>query len=221
MNRPLRWLLDLMYPPKCMFCGRLLESSEKTVCGHCWETLPEWDGPAPKVPYFEQCAAPFFYVPPIRDALLKFKFRGMRHYSVQLARWMAVSVRDKLAETYDLISWVPCSKRRRRQRGFDQAELLARALAEEVGVPAVRTLEKTRNNQAQSRTASAAQRRGNVAGVYRAYNPAQFAGKRILLVDDIITTGATLSECGKTLLLAGSGQLVCAAVAVTAHEENK
>lgn len=221
MHAALRWLLDTVYPPKCMLCGRLLESSKQSCCGRCWETLPEWEGPPPKVPYFERCAAPFFYAPPIRDALLKFKFQGMRHYSAQLAQWLAVSVRDKLAGTYDLISWVPCGRGRRRRRGFDQAELLAKALAEALHVPAVRTLEKIRNNQAQSRTGSAAQRRANVAGVYKAYKPAQFSGKRILLVDDIITTGATLSECGKTLLLAGSGPLVCAAVAVTAHEENK
>lgn len=221
MNAALRWVLDLFYPPKCMLCGRIMESSERALCGRCGMELPEYEGAARKLPYFERCAAPFFYEPPIREAILRFKFRGMRAYADQFAQWMAVSVRDKLPGTYDLISWVPCSRRRRQKRGFDQAELLAKALARVLGMEAVRTLEKIRNNQAQSSTAGAAQRRANVVGVYRAYRPERFSGKRVLLVDDIITTGSTLSECGKVLRLAGSGDLVCAAIAVTRHDENK
>lgn len=221
MNGVLRWMLDLLYPPKCMLCGRLMDSSEQPLCGRCHEALPEYEGAERKLPYFERCAAPFFYEPPIREAILRFKFRGMEAYAAQFARWMAVSVRDKLAGTYDLISWVPCSKRRRRKRGFDQAELLAKALAKELNAEAACTLVKIRNNQAQSRTAGAAQRRSNVLGVYRAYAPERFAGRRILLVDDIITTGSTLSECGKTLRLAGSGDLVCAAIAVTRQQSDK
>lgn len=221
MNAALRWLLDLLYPPKCMLCGRLLESAVQPLCGRCGEDLPEYEGAARRVPYFERCAAPFFYEPPIREAILRFKFRGMESYADQFAQWMAVSVRDKLEGTYDLISWVPCSRRRRRKRGFDQAELLAKALAKELNVEAACTLKKIRNNQAQSRTVGAAQRRANVMGVYRACAPECIAGRRILLVDDIITTGSTLSECGKTLRLAGSGDLVCAAIAVTRQDHEK
>lgn len=221
MNPAVRWVLDLFYPPKCMLCGRLLDSSAETLCGRCGFDLPEYEGAPPQVTFFDRCAAPFFYEGPIRDAVLRFKFQGREAYARQFGKWMAVSVRDKLAGTYDLISWVPCGRRRRRKRGFDQAELLAKALAKELGTEAVRTLEKPKDNKAQSRTVGAAQRRANVAGVYRAYRPERFSGKRVLLVDDVLTTGATLSECGKTLKLAGSGALVCAVLAVTRLDRDK
>ena len=129
MNRAIRGLLDLLYPPKCMLCGRILETAGETVCIRCGTALPECEGTPDHVQYFERCAAPFFYEPPIQDALLRFKFQRRRGYAEQFGRWMAASVRDKLAGTYDLVSWVPCGRRRKRKRGYDQSELLARALA--------------------------------------------------------------------------------------------
>lgn len=218
MSGLIRYVLDLLYPPRCMLCSRFVESSDETVCRRCVDVLPEYDGALRSVPYFEKTVAPFFYEEPIRGAVLRFKFYGMRTYAGQFATWMAVWVRDKLEGKYDLISWVPCSRRRRWSRGFDQAELLAKALAEELGVEAVATLKKIKHNPKQSQIGSADRRRANVLGVYRAINPKLWIGKRILLVDDVLTTGATLSECGKVLRMAGSGDLVCAVIAATRLE---
>jgi len=215
MNAYLDWLLDLLYPPKCMLCSRLLEDGHASVCGRCHGDLPEYDGALRRVAYFEKVVAPFYYEEPIRDAILRFKFRGMRNYAGQFAKWMAVWVRDKLDGEYDLISWVPCSRLRRWSRGFDQAELLAAALAAELNCTVLPVLRKNKHNPRQSRTKNAAARRANVLGVYQVLDPARIAGKRILLVDDVLTTGATLSECGKVLRLAGSGDLVCAVIAAT------
>ena len=221
MNPLIGYLLDLLYPPKCMLCGRLLESAGQVLCGRCGHQLPEFDGSLRKVPYFEKTVAPFLYEPPIREAILRFKFHGMQAYAGQFAGWMAVWVRDRLEGEYDLISWVPCSRRRRWTRGFDQAELLARALARELDTEAVCTLKKIKHNPKQSQTADAAKRRANVLGVYRAIEPERFSGKRILLVDDVLTTGATLSECGKVLRMAGSGDLVCAVIAAARLERKE
>jgi len=219
MNSVYRWLLDLLYPPRCVLCHRMMDSSAQSLCGHCLEELPEYDGPLRKVPHFEKAVAPFFYDEPIRSSVLRFKFRGMQTYASQYAKWMAVWVRDKLEGEYDLISWVPCSARRRWTRGFDQAELLAKALAEELGTTAVQTLKKIRHNPKQSGLDDAARRRANVLGVYQPFRPERYAGKRILLVDDVLTTGATLSECGKVLRIAGSGDLVCAVMAAARRDK--
>lgn len=220
MKALLNWGLDLLYPPKCMLCGKLLENEQTNLCTRCVQKLPEYDGPLRKVPFFEKTVAPFDYEEPIRNAILRFKFHGQAQYARQFAKWMAVWVRDQLEGTYDLISWVPCSSLRRWNRGFDQAELLAKALAEELNQNAVRTLRKRKNNPKQSHQRDAAARRANVLGVYEPVHPEHYAGKRILLVDDVLTTGATLSECGKVLRLAGSGDLVCAVIAA-AGRENK
>lgn len=215
MNPVLRWVLDLIYPPRCMLCHKLLESSDTLLCSRCGYDLPEYDGPLPKVQYYEKSVAPFFYEEEIRDAILRFKFHGMQDYARQFAAWMAVWVGDHLEGEYDLISWVPCSSRRRWTRGFDQAELLARELSSVLQVPVVCTLKKVKNNPKQSTLPDASRRRANVLGVYGAVNRETWTGKRILVVDDVLTTGSTLSECGKVLRMAGSGELVCAVIAAS------
>ena len=219
MSRIVDLVLDLLFPPKCMLCGEILESSREKLCRECtYAELPEFTYVPPKVPYFERCVPVFLYEPPIQDAILRYKFHGMRSYDRQFAHWMSVIVRDKLAGKYDLISWVPCSALRRWSRGYDQAELLAKALAEELVVQAACTLRKVRHNRKQSQTVGTAQRKANVLRAYRPWKPEQFRGKRILLIDDVLTTGATMSECGKTLRLAGAGELVCAALAAVHRE---
>lgn len=222
MNVFLELILDLLFPPKCMLCGKLLQTEEQTLCRECAHgELPEFEGKPRDVRFFEECVSPFYYEGNIRDAILRLKFHGMQSYAEQFAKWMAEPVKEKLAGMYDYISWVPCSRLRVWTRGFDQAKLLALALAKELDVEAVCTLRKIRHNRKQSRTVSAAMRRANVLGAYRATNPDWLRNKRILLIDDVLTTGATMSECGKTLRLAGSGDLVCAVIAAANKEIDK
>ncbi len=221
MNEWGRTLLDLLFPPKCMFCGRIMESSLVPYCDDCLlSELPEAEDPMPEVQFFETCAAVFRYQEPVIGAVIRFKFQGLTSYAAAFGSWMAASVRDRLDGRYDLISWVPCSRRRIWSRGYDQARLLAEAVGRELGMEPVQTLRKIRHNSKQSRTADPAKRRANVLGVYEAVHPERFRGKRILLVDDVLTTGATLSECGKTLRIAGAEELVCAVLAV-AHRDHK
>ena len=86
-----------------------------------------------------------------------------------------------------------------------------------MNVPPVKTLQKIRNTPPQSRIGDAARRRANVLGAYRAVDPKNFRGKRVLRLDDIITTGATASECARVLLTAGAKEVYCAAMAVADH----
>jgi len=211
----LSWFADLLYPPKCMFCHRLLERSQPPFCGRCTGQVPEYDKLPPRVQFFKKVAVPLYYEGLARDAVLRFKFHGMQEYARQFALWMAQRVRAEMPGTYDVVSWVPCSKRRKWTRGFDQAELLAKEVAKQLDVPCICTLTKVRHTPKQSKIRDAARRRANVLGAYKTADAQTVVGKRILLVDDILTTGATLSECGKTLRLAGSGELVCAVAAVT------
>ena len=115
------------------------------------------------------------------------------------------------AGTYDLITWVPVSPKTLRRRGYDQAQLLAQETARALAAQAVPLLEKTRDTPPQSSLTQGRQRRANVAGVYTAPHPAQVAGQRVLLLDDILTTGATLNEAARTLRQAGARQVVAAA----------
>ena len=124
-----------------------------------------------------------------------------------------MNVRDKLTGKFDLVTWVPVSRKRRRTRGYDQAELLCRETARELGMQPLLTLEKCTDNRAQSSLSGAEERFENAKGAYRAVQPERFAGKRVLLIDDIVTTGATMSECARVLRKAGAAEVVCAALA--------
>ena len=149
-------------------------------------------------------AAPFFYEGDVRASLRRFKFGGVTGYAGEYAALMKESLDEGGAPEFEVISWVPLSRKRLRQRGYDQARLLAEELSRLLGAECVPLLQKTRHVPPQSRTGGAAARRANIAGCYRVTDTAQAAGKRILLVDDIVTTGATLSECARMLGMAGA-----------------
>ena len=100
-----------------------------------------------------------------------------------------------------------------KRQGYDQAFLLASAAAEALGEKAVATLRKARHNRAQSGLGEDAARRANVIAAYEVLDREAVRGRRVLLIDDIVTTGATLSECARTLLAAGAKEVVCAAAA--------
>ena len=122
-------------------------------------------------------------------------------------------VHDHLDGRWDLITWVPLADQRRRERGYDQAFLLASAAALELGEVAVETLRKGRNTEAQSGLDDDAARRANVLGAYTAVDAELVEGKRVLLIDDVITTGATISECARILRTVGAREVVCATLA--------
>ena len=126
---------------------------------------------------------------------------------------MAQCVTDHGLDPFDLICWAPVSKRRRRKRGYDQGELLAREVAKRLGRECVPLLKKVRDTPAQSGLKDPSARRANVMGAYQVPHPALAAGKRILLVDDVVTTGETLSECAGTLLMAGAKEVFCVTLA--------
>lgn len=208
----LELLLDLLFPPKCPFCGALLEKGD-LLCPDCQRDLPWLLGEQGKaaVELTGGCASALRYQDRVREAIQGYKFGGKSGRSKTFGTLVAQAVRDQGFQA-ELVSWPPLSKKRLRQRGYDQAQLLAQAVGEELGLPVIPTLEKT-HRPAQSGLSDPGQRRANVLGAYAAVDPEVFWGRSILLVDDVLTTGATLSECAKTLRLAGSGEIFCATLA--------
>lgn len=207
-------LLDLLYPPRCPFCHCFVKSSAVAICDNCRKNLPyTTNGGRQKADFVTVCVSPLYYEDDVRESLLRYKFHGATGYAKAYAPLIADCIREHLDQEYDLITWVPLSRKRLHRRGYDQAQLLAEAVATELDTMAVGTLKKIRNTAAQSQTGSAEKRRANISGAYRVMNPALVADKRILLIDDIVTTGSTLSECARTLGLAGAECVICAAVA--------
>jgi ComF family protein len=208
-------LLDLFFPPKCVFCGGFLNKGADGLCPACAGSLPVTRGAnvSQKGDFFDVCVSPLLYEGDVRKSILRYKFKGASTYADCYGRLLAGCIGENLAGKWNLITWVPLSARRAKDRGYDQAMLLALAAALSLNDVAVETLVKNTNIQAQSTITDRETRRANVSGVYELKDRELIAGKNILLIDDIVTTGATLNECARTLLLGGAESVVCAALA--------
>ena len=216
----LSYILDLIYPPKCVLCGTLLETEETDLCRACRVDAPVCTRINKNIPHVASCAAVWYYEGVVRESLLRYKFQNARSYAESYGRFLAMRLQQLHPEGDYVLTWVPISAKRRRQRGYDQVELLAQAVSRELGIPAVQTLVKTRNNPPQSTISGQAERRANVLGVYQCVKREQFYGKQVVLLDDIVTTGATVSEAARVLLTFGAREVTCAAVAAASHQKS-
>lgn len=209
----LKKLSGWLFPDKCVLCGKVLEKEETELCHHCRIHAPQCPVSNSKYPYLNSWVALWYYEDVVRGSLLRFKFHGKRHYAETYGRMLAMKLSREERTDFDILTWVPISDRRKRKRGYDQVELIANALAQELGVTAQPCLKKLRDNPAQSGIVGQAERRANVLGVYQTLNADLLKGKSVLLLDDIITTGATAGECARVLLTAGAKEVDLAVVA--------
>lgn len=213
------WLLDLFFPPKCVLCKKLLSREETDICHHCRHTAPEFQKNKFKISFVAGWTGLWYYKDEPRNSLIRYKFRGKRSYNEAYGRALSMHLRQKHFDTFDVLTYVPVSSLRRYRRQYDQVELIALVVAGELGVELTPTLRKIRHTQPQSGLTDVSRRRANVLGAYKIKNPDLVRGKRILLLDDILTTGATASECARVLLTAGAKEVYFAAVAVANHDK--
>lgn len=202
-------LLDLLFPPKCPFCRRVLDAPG--MCPACEKTLPYTDeeGGLRELRGGLLCAAPLWYEGPVREAVRRFKFQNGLSAAGPLGELIAQAAAERFSGEFDVVAWVPVSARRLRKRGCDQSRLLAERACKLWGVEPEALLRKVRDNPAQSGLERAEDRWRNAEAVYEAQG--DVAGRRVLLIDDVCTTGATLVSAAGTLLSAGAAGVVCAA----------
>lgn len=214
-------ILDIFFPAKCLLCQRVLSRDETDLCHNCRKDTEEYPKPKHKISFVAGWTAMWYYNGNVRHSLLLYKFYNRRSYGAVYGRLLAMMLSSKRLCNYDILTWVPVSRRRRWLRGYDQVELIARSAGQELNTPAIAVLKKIKHTKPQSRLPDYAQRKANVMGVFSVPDPALIAGKRILLLDDIITTGATVSECARVLLTAGAKEVSCAAVAALNKDKHR
>jgi len=208
-----RFLSAVVFPNHCPFCDSAIYR-EETICPDCNRKLPRVPirryavGGAPCVaalPYLEQ------YAKAVKD----FKFRKRAYYAIAVAREMtgAVLMTWDLSG-FDAVTCVPMHPKDLWRRRFNHSELLARECAAITGLPYLDLLEKCRRNKPQHRM-RANRRAENVKNVFRAVDKSLLHGRRILLIDDIITTGNTLGECVRILKRGGCREVRCAVACST------
>lgn len=210
--------LRLIFPPKCTLCRKFLSKEETEFCHHCRAEGPEFIKSKRNIPFVAHWTGIWYYRDCVRNSVHRFKFGNARRYAGPYARLLAIKLQNEELEDFDIISWVPIAFPRKLLRGYDQSRLLAVALGKELKQKPVRVLKKFRSTPPQSSISNAAMRRANVLGAYKVVSRDRVRNKRILLLDDVVTTGATASECARTLLTAGAKEVILATVGVAVHE---
>ena len=213
--------LDLLFPPRCAFCGEILPIGSGNICPDCENNLPYIEpGKILRKVGNHTCAVTFYYEDMVRSGIRALKFSGRSARAKVFAPYLAQTIAEHLGGEFDAVTYVPISAQRRFRRGYDQTQLLAAHVAAQWGIEAERTLRKTRNNPPQSGIKTLRERRENVQNVYDLRKRANIAGRRFLLIDDITTSGSTLIVCADLLLAGGASSVVCAAFA-GGHPEEK
>lgn len=212
-----RRLACVVFPERCLLCGKLVHAGT-AICPECAADLPK--SPCRRAVWMPgreplAVASVFRYHGRWRRCLLGYKFRNYRSTARQLGWLMAWAARSLPAEAFDAVVYVPLGKKRRREREYDQSRLLAKNLGRFLGVPVLDVLRKVRETQTQHEL-KRPERLRNLEGAYAC--EAVLTGKRVLLVDDIVTTGSTLRECAGELYRAGAAE-VCAVCAADASRE--
>ncbi len=210
------WILDLLYPRKCILCTKILSRNETDLCTQCRMSTERVPHAVSRGKHFGYCYSVFYYKNDVASAVKKLKFSGKQLYADAFGRLLAMKLLEEKVSA-DLITWVPVSKKRKRKRGYDQAEEIAKAVGKEFQIPVKSLLQKVRHNSAQARISDHKERRTNVLNAYKATDPSSTCGRRILLIDDVITSGATLDECSKILSQAGAESVVCGTFAATSN----
>ncbi|MBV9852891.1 MAG: ComF family protein [Armatimonadetes bacterium] len=216
--------LSLLYPPRCLLCrtlgaaclcdacARQIAPVPESLCARCGLGLsPEGGGChhcALRRPAFDRARAMGAYEGVLRAAVHQFKYRDRPQMAEPLGLLLADHARAQSVALHDLrfdaLLPVPMHPIRRRLRGYNQSERLARVLARDLGLPLeVKSLIRTRATRPQVGLTGDA-RRHNLRGAFAVPRPAKVAGRTLLLVDDVVTTGSTLSECAAILKAAGA-----------------
>ncbi len=195
--------LRLLFPSRCVLCGR----EGDLICEPCRRSFPprlEADA-IPKLTGIRAARAVWPYEGSVREIVRRYKYNGLRSLSPVLASEMT-NVLLEWDPPIDLIIHVPVHPARLRERGFDQSELLARELSQTTytDVVAISAIARLRETAVQARAMSATERTANVRGAFHVPDPEQIRRANILLIDDVLTTGATLTEAARALRRAGA-----------------
>ncbi len=214
---------DILFPSRCAGCGRPVSSQMNFLCSSCARAIPFLDrscpvcsGPEPENGTCTVCSGRRWYLDTnitvaaysgiMKNLLRELKFGKVRRLHAVLGA-LACDELSARGVSADLITWVPMNAKKLRHRGFNQSELIARAVSKKTGIPSRRLLSE-RSGTGKQRELGLRDRFINILGRYEAAPGARLAGQSVLLVDDIFTTGATINECARQLMNAGARSVI-------------
>lgn len=231
-NISIDFFMDLIFPKFCLGCGAensyLCQSCSQTLkinhfpfCPMCKNGLVDFIRCSKHKPCATFCLSPFSYDNNlIKNLLHKYKYEFIKDIGYDLANFMIESINKSKLFSYSaikltgfLIVPVPLHKKRLVWRGFNQSEILARKISEKLNIEFAEALKRIKNTKPQIEMADEKQRQENIKDAFICENPLEIKNKIIILVDDMITTGATLEECAHVLKQNGAREVWALTVA--------
>lgn len=222
-----KFLGDVFFPPVCVNCRLPISDQSKFLCQNCFDEIrlnsalycpkcgarmADTDLPCHDSGYVLAPATGFF--PPLPALIHHFKYRGLLKINLLLSGMLiAYLKKTELDLSGCRLTFIPLHPSKQRSRGFNQAELLVKTVADYFSLPLILTLIRTVNNQQQAKLKNFDQRVKNVFGCFRTINPENIAGRKIILVDDVSTSGATLAEASRILKKYGARKIIALVVA--------
>ncbi|MDZ7341541.1 MAG: ComF family protein [candidate division KSB1 bacterium] len=208
--------LDFVYPSYCLACGAKLQHSELLLCEPCWQQLPQLpgeldmnvmarsiEGPI----YFSKAISVWEFTPTVQQVVHHLKYQNFRRLAPIMGSFMAARLSCFSLPQDTMLIPIPLHRTRLRERGYNQSALLCQAIAKHTGFnysdKIVRRIRYTHTQTA----LNAAERRRNVAEAFRVVAPSVLIDKLVILVDDVITTGATMNACAKELVTIGASDV--------------
>lgn len=225
--------LYIVFPKSCISCSKAIDiKKEKPICDKCIKGFTKVDSLKFKCnkcgriieynglctmcssekEYYDSGICVYEYSHSLRDAIINYKFKGLHYHSKYFGNVMAENLHN--TSDYDIITFVPLHKIKHKQRGYNQAELLAKVISEIHGITLCQALTKVKNTRQQS-TLSSKEREINVRNAFKC--SADVKNKSILIVDDILTTGHTINECSRILKKAGAKRVDFITLACVHH----
>jgi ComF family protein len=227
------FLVSFLFPNRCRYCLSVIKHNEE-ICQKCEDNLHAITGELCVLcgcskedcsckkhkSFYDAIFAPLYYNGTAGNSIKLLKFRKKTEIADVLSEEMAKCyVNNILDYSPDLITFVPMYKKQLKKRGFNQAELLTRKMCDLLDLQCVELLFKT-DETGDQHFLDKNSRKGNLLGVFSVNPDIDVLDKRILVCDDIKTTGATLDECAKTLLIAGASDVICLTCAVTKRKRS-
>lgn len=221
---------DLLFPTLCLGCTRSLGANEAILCTHCRLNLPEtgqhrtlYDNSshnnfAGKVPIRFVASYVYFTKGGIVQKLIhRIKYKGQKEAAKEIAHWYGhqLNAESNVAAEIDMLIGVPLHKSRLNQRGYNQADWIAKGLSESLNVPVRNDLLVRKRFKASQTRKNRIERWENVKTVFAVTKPEEVTDKHIVIVDDVLTTGATLEACAIELLKAGCRSVGILTIAAT------
>lgn len=222
INKFVEGIMKLVFPPKCIFCGKLLDlNCNLDICDGCFDTLPfiyrrieALEQQARVTNYCDGVIAVFKYSGMVKEAIKRYKFSNKASYYKTFSSLLAEGIKKMTNyRRFDIIMSVPLYKYKQTLRGFNQSLLISRTLSKELGIPDYSNwITRTKNTGTQS-LLSKNKRFSNVNNAFKVTDILGVKGKSILIIDDILTTGYTINECCRALKEAGASVVAAGVIA--------